>query len=64
MKKPNFATEGERRAYELGQRSGYREGLHKAIMSIQLLATDTQSFKEGILQNSPESIKLREIFTK
>ena len=40
------------------------EGLKKASLLIQLVASDSNEFKESILQNSKEAIELRKIFTE
>ena len=43
---------------------GMREGLKKASLLIQLVASDSEAFEESILQNSKEAAKLRKIFTE
>ena len=42
--------------------SGRQEGLKKASLLIQLVASDSNDFKESILQNSKEAVELRKIF--
>ena len=54
----------EREAYRMGYERGKQEGLQKAAMLIQLVASDSAAFKENILQNSKEAVELRKIFTE
>lgn len=54
----------EREAYRMGYERGKQEGLQKAAMLIQLVASDSAVFKEKILQNSKEAVELRKIFTE
>ena len=56
-----FMNAPEREAYRMGYERGKQEGLQKA--AIQLVATDSNVFKESILQNSKEAVELRKIFT-
>ena len=49
---------------DLDMRMGKKEGLQKAVLLIQLMLSDCNSFKENILQNSEEAIELRKIFTE
>lgn len=63
MKEPGFATPQEREAFRQGLRAGERDGLRKAGLLIQLMANDTDSFKENILQNSKEAIELIKLMT-
>ena len=48
----------------MGYERGKQEGLQKAAMLIQLVASDSAAFKENILQNSKEAVELRKIFTE
>lgn len=57
-----FMNAPEREAYRMGYERGKQEGLQKAAMLIQLVATDSNVFKESILQNSKEAVELRKIF--
>jgi flagellar biosynthesis/type III secretory pathway protein FliH len=61
---PQFMNAPEREAYRRGYERGKQEGLQKAAMLIQLVATDSSVFKERILQNSKEAVELRKIFTE
>jgi len=63
MKQSNFTGPEERRGYSRGYAAGFNEGMKKAAMLIQLVATNTEDFEENILQNSKEAKRLREIFT-
>ena len=54
----------ERDVYRAGYAHGKKEGLQKAVLLIQLMLLDCNSFKENILQNSEEAIELRKIFTE
>ncbi len=58
-----FINASEREAYRMGYERGKQEGLQKAVMLIQLVATDSNVFKESIFQNSKEAVELRKIFT-
>lgn len=58
-----YMTSQEREAYRAGYECGRQEGLKKAALLIQLVASDSNEFKESILQNSKEAIELRKIFT-
>lgn len=49
---------------DLDMRMVKKEGLQKAVLLIQLMLSDCNSFKENILQNSEEAIELRKIFTE
>ena len=62
MIQPKGNTPNERAAYKAGYEHGVHEGMQKAILTLQLMAEDTKSFKEGILENSQEAKMLREIF--
>ncbi len=64
MNKSEFMTQQEREAYRIGYERGKQEGLKKASLLIQLVASDSKDFKESILQNSKEAIELRKIFTE
>ena len=59
-----FMNAPEREAYRMGYERGKQEGLQKAAMLIQLVASDSAVFKEKILQNSKEAVELRKIFTE
>lgn len=59
-----FMSASEREAYRMGYERGKQEGLQKAAMLIQLVASDSAVFKEKILQNSKEAVELRKIFTE
>ena len=59
-----FMNAPEREAYRMGYERGKQEGLQKAAMLIQLVASDCAAFKENILQNSKEAVELRKIFTE
>ena len=60
---PRYMTSQEREAYRIGYERGRQEGLKKASLLIQLVASDSNEFKESILQNSKEAVELRKIFT-
>lgn len=62
MNKSEFMTQQEREAYRIGYERGKQEGLKKALLLIQLVALDSNDFKESILQNSKEAVELRKIF--
>lgn len=62
MNKSEFMTQQEREAYRIGYERGKQEGLKKASLLIQLVALDSNDFKESILQNSKEAVELRKIF--
>ena len=64
MNKSEFMTQQEREAYRIGYERGKQEGLKKASLLIQLVALDSNDFKESILQNSKEAVELRKIFTE
>lgn len=59
-----YTTPQEREAYRIGYERGRQEGLKKASLLIQLAASDSNEFKESILQNSKEAIELRKIFAE
>ena len=59
-----FANARERDVYRSGYAHGKKEGLQKAVLLIQLMLSDCNSFKVNILQNSEEAIELRKIFTE
>ena len=63
MNIPRYTTPQEREAYRTGYERGRQEGLKKASLLIQLVASDSNDFKESILQNSKEAVELRKIFT-
>lgn len=60
---PRYMTAQEREAYRIGYERGRQEGLKKASLLIQLVASDSNEFKKSILQNSKEAVELRKIFT-
>ena len=62
MNKSEFMTQQEREAYRIGYERGKQEGLKKASLLLQLVALDSNDFKESILQNSKEAVELRKIF--
>ena len=62
MNTSEFLTQQEREAYRIGYERGKQEGLKKASLLIQLVALDSNDFKESILQNSKEAVELRKIF--
>lgn len=64
MTTPRYITPQEREAYRIGYERGRQEGLKKASLLIQLVASDSNEFKESILQNSKEAVELRKIFTE
>lgn len=67
MKKENnlnnlkFNNPSERQGYQKGFKAGYNEGLKKAILLIQLVASSSEDFEASILQNSKDAIKLRKL---
>lgn len=63
MKQPNLTTPQERKAFNQGYHYGYREGMQKVSMLIQLILNSTEDFEENILQNSKEASELRKIIT-
>lgn len=62
MNKSEFMTQQEREAYRIGYERGKQEGLKKASLLIQLVALDSNDFKESILQNSEEAVELRKFY--
>ena len=64
MNIPRYMTQQEREAYRIGYERGRQEGLKKASLLIQLVASDSNDFKESILQSSKEAVELRKIFTE
>lgn len=63
MKNTKFMTLQEREAYRIGYERGRQEGLNKASLLIQLVASDSDDFKESILQNSRETVEITKILT-
>lgn len=63
MNIPRYVTHQEREAYRIGYERGRQEGLKKASLLIQLLASDSSEFKENILQNSKEAVEMVRILT-
>lgn len=63
MSKLRFMTPQEREAYRIGYEWGRQEGLKKASLLIQLVASDSSEFKENILQNSKEAVEMIRILT-
>lgn len=64
MNKSRFMTPQEREAYRTGYERGRQEGLKKASLLIQLVASDSNDFEASILQNSREAVELRKVFTE
>lgn len=64
MKNTKFMTPQEREAYRTGYERGRQEGLKKASLLIQLVASDSNDFEASILQNSREAVELRKVFTE
>jgi flagellar biosynthesis/type III secretory pathway protein FliH len=63
MSKQSLMTAQEKEAYRIGYERGRQEGLKKASLLIQLLASDSSEFKENILQNSKEAVEMVRILT-
>ena len=63
MNKSRFMTQQEREAYRIGYECGRQEGLKKASLLIQLVASDSSEFKGYILQNSKEAAEMVRILT-
>ena len=63
MNKSKFMTQQERDAYRIGYERGRQEGFAKASLLIQLVASDSNAFKESILQNSKEAVEMIRILT-
>ncbi len=63
MNKSRFMTPQEREAYRIGYERGRQEGLKKASLLIQLVASDSNDFKESILQSSQEAVEMIRILT-
>ena len=61
---PRYMTPQEREAYRTGYERGRQEGLKKASLLIQLVASDSKDFEASILQNSREAVELRKVFTE
>lgn len=64
LRKLIFGSPQEREAFRNGYGRGKREGLKKASLLIQLVASNSEDFEESILQNSKEAVELRKIFTE
>lgn len=60
---PRYMTPQEREAYRVGYERGRQEGLKKASLLIQLVASNSNEFKESILQNSKEAVEMIRILT-
>jgi len=58
-----FNNPSERQGYQKGFKTGYNEGLKKAILLIQLVASSSEDFEASILQNSKDAIELRKLMT-
>lgn len=56
-----FTNLSEREGYQKGFKAGYREGLKKAVLLIQLVASSSEDFEASILQNSKDAIELRKL---
>lgn len=63
LKNPRFMTTQEREAFRAGYERGKSEGLKKASLLIQLVASNVEDFEESILQNSKEANELRKLMT-
>lgn len=63
LNEPRFTGPEERRGYSRGFKDGYSEGLKKAVLLIQLVASNVEDFEESILQNSKEANELRKLMT-
>lgn len=63
MNNPRFDNPSERRGYKEGFKAGYNEGLKKAILLIQLVASSCEDFELSVLQNNREAIELRKLMT-
>ena len=63
MKQPKLSTPQERQVFHQGYTYGYREGMQKVSMLIQLILNSTEDFEQSILQNSKEASELRKIMT-
>lgn len=63
MNEQRFSGPDERRGYSRGFKDGYAEGLKKASLLIQLVASNSEDFEESILQNSKEAIELRKFMS-
>ncbi len=61
--KQKFETLAEKKAYITGYEKGKGEAIKKIILMIQLLSSDSDSFKDCILQNSEDAVELRKIIT-
>lgn len=55
MKQPKLTTQQEKQAFHQGYAYGYREGMQKVSMMIQLILNSTEDFEKNILQNSEEA---------
>ena len=63
MKQPKFSTPQERQAFNQGYTYGYKEGMKKVSMLIQLILNSTEDFENNILQNCEEANELIKIIT-
>ena len=61
MNNPKFDNPSERKGYQKGFKAGYNEGLKKATLLIQLVASSSEDFEASILQNSKDAIELRKL---
>lgn len=61
LNKPKYDNPSEREGYQKGFKAGYNEGLKKAILLIQLVASSSEDFEASILQNSKDAIELRKL---
>lgn len=64
MRNFGFMNEQEKKAFRSGYECGMREGLKKAGLLIQLMASNSEDFESYIIQNSKEVIELRKIFSE
>ncbi len=63
MIQKRFSNQSEKEGYKKGFKAGYNEGLRKAVLLLQLLASNSEDFEESILQNSKDAIELRKLMT-
>lgn len=61
LKQLRFNNPSEKEGYEKGFKAGYNEGLKKAVLLIQLVASSSEDFEASILQNNKEAIALRKL---
>lgn len=61
MKQLKFNNPSEKEGYKKGFKAGYNEGLKKAVLLIQLVASSSEDFEASILQNNKKAIALRKL---